>query len=92
MHSLSRSLLPAFRHPFILSAPDTLTGSQVHLVPTLMAGILPEHWATTNAVLELLANIMKEPFGDHTVAVHDELNGPLLDVHVAVIFRLLAKK
>jgi hypothetical protein len=57
-----------------------------------MATTLPEHWATTDAVLELLAKIMKEPIGDHSAAVHAELDGPLLEVHVAVIFRLLAKK
>ena len=52
----------------------------------------PEQWATTAAVRELLAKIMTEPFGDHAAAVHAELNEPLLDAHVAGIFRLLAKK
>ena len=52
----------------------------------------PEQWATTPAVRELLANILKEPVGEHTAAVDAVLNGPLLDAHVAGIFRLLKKK
>ena len=50
----------------------------------------PEDWITSTAVLDLLAKILTEPFGDH--AVHGVLNGTLRDVHVAGILRLLAKK
>ena len=85
-------MLAPFIAVLILAAPATLTGSQTRLAPTLMAATLPEHWATTDAVIELPSKIVKEPFGDHSAAVHAELDEPLLDVHVAVIFSLLAKR
>jgi hypothetical protein len=83
-------LLAAYPNALILSAPPPQVGSPCTACLRLMDPSQPEHWITSTAVLELLAKILKNPLGDH--AVDAVLDGPLLDVHVAAIFRVLVMK
>ena len=48
-----------------------------------------EDWAQQPANMQLLANILADPGGDHAVAVGQHLQVELRDAHVASIVRAL---